>query len=213
LADVGRRKVDIASANVERISGGRVGVSTIPGNVTFRATAVHLLDCDFVFSCTDTHGSRAVVNQLAYQYLLPAIDMGIRIDAAGGRVTSMAGRTQMLAPGLACLQCQNLLDPEEVRRDLMTSAERIADPYIVGAPQPQPAVISLNATVASLSVTMFLAAVTGMPISARRLNYRIGESIVKPVEVQPTPNCVVCSSSRGALAKGDSWPMLAREML
>ena len=125
--------------------------------------AEEIADTDFVFCCTDSHGSRAVLNQTAYQYLVPAIDMGVAIITQKGQITDIAGRSQMLAPGLGCLMCGDLLNPEAIRVDLLTDFERAADPYIVGAHEPAPAVISVNATISSISVTMFLAAVTGIP--------------------------------------------------
>ena len=210
LKDVSRPKVDVAADMVRRISTGKVDAIPVVANVLDDNGIAPLLDLDFVFCCTDSHGSRASLNQLAYQFLLPVIDVGVRIDASDGRVRSMSGRIQMLAPGLACLQCQRLLDPEEVRRDLLSDEERFRDPYIVGGTEPQPAVISLNGTVSSLGITMFLSAVAGVPAPARRLNYRIMEGIIKPAVSAPDPNCVVCSSSRGALAKGMSWPLLLR---
>lgn len=208
--DVGRLKVEAAAEYLRGITGGRTEIEAVAGNVVDYDVGAGLLAADFVFGCTDTHGSRAVINQLAYQHLLPAIDMGLRIDARNGRITGMAGRVQMLAPGLACLQCQSLLDPEAVRRDLLTEAARRADPYIVGQATPEPAVISLNSVVSSLAVTMFLAAVTGFPAAARRLNYRIAEGSVRPVSPTPHPACIVCSSERGAVARGDAWPMFWR---
>ncbi len=55
------------------------------------------------------------------------------------------GRVQLLSPGLACLTCGGLLDGNEVRRDMMSEGERKQDPYLVGAREPAPSVISLNA--------------------------------------------------------------------
>lgn len=208
--DVGRPKADVAAALVLRSGAGTTAAVPIRGSVLEPEAGRRLLECDFVFCCTDNHGSRAVLNQLAYQYLLPTIDMGIRIDAEQGRVKSMAGRVQMLAPTLSCLQCNGFLDPEMVRRDLMSDAERAADRYIIGDPQPQPAVVSLNSTVSSLGVTMFLSAVTGFPMKARHQNYLIGEGTVRGVATDPLNGCIVCSSTRGALAKGEAWPMLWR---
>lgn len=205
-SDVGTRKVDVARRLVERISS-RIKVNAVPGSVLKANFARALLDCDLIFSCTDTHGSRALLNQLAYQYLVPAIDTGVRIDARDGRIISMAGRVQMLAPGLPCLVCGNLLDPEEVRRDFLSDEQRKADPYITGHRVPQPAVISLNGTVASLAVTMFLSAVVGLPSQGRHLIYLVGESVVRRIGGTPARNCIVCSP-RGALARADDWEMI-----
>lgn len=207
LGDVGHAKVDVAAAALGRSGPGRSTVFPIRGSVLDASSASQLLSCDFIFCCTDNAGSRMIINQLAYQYLLPVIDMGIRIDASEGRIKAMAGRVQMLAPTLSCLQCHGFLDPEMVRRDLMNDVDRAADRYIVGEAEPQPAVVSLNSTVSSLAVTMFLAVVAGFPMRVRHQNYIVSEGTVRGVATPPLHNCIVCSSSRGALAKGDSWPM------
>ncbi len=203
--DVGRAKVDVIAHQILRISP-RTKVTSIRGSALRKPDATPLLTVDFIICCTDTHGSRAVINQIAYQYLIPVIDVGVRIDAPAGQVKSVSGRVQMLAPGLACLVCQGLLDSEAVRRDLLSEEERRRDPYIVGAVEPQPSVISLNGTVSSLAVTMFLAATLGLPLQARHQIYLADRGVVRAVESSPLPDCVVCSL-RGSLARGDLWTL------
>jgi hypothetical protein len=105
--------------------------------------------------------------------------------------------------------CGNLLDPEEIRRDLLTDFERKADPYIIGHPEPAPSVISLNSTIASLAITMFLNTALGLPGSARFINYDAINGVCRPAFCDPHPACIVCSPS-GALARGDEWPLPAR---
>lgn len=209
-SDVGRLKVDVARDHIRRIGGGATKVSTLGEDVVTSRTGSKLLNCDVVFGCTDSHGSRAVINQLAYQHFLPAIDMGVRIDASDGVIQAMAGRVQMLCPGLPCLQCGSVLNSEAVRRELLSPEARRLDPYIVGEPEPQPAVISLNGTVASLAVTMFLSAFVGVPIHGRHLVYRVGKNEVRPVGGQSNPNCVVCSAVAGSFGQGSKWPMIWR---
>jgi molybdopterin/thiamine biosynthesis adenylyltransferase len=207
-SDVNAPKVHVASSLAMRINHS-AQVDTIVGSVLLSHVVEQLIDTDFVFCCTDSHGSRAVINQFAYQYLVPVIDMGVAIVAPKGQVCAIAGRTQMLAPGLGCLACGDLLNPEAVRVDLLTDFERAADPYIVGAHEPAPAVISLNATMASMAVTMFLSAVTGIPSRARLVNYNGMAGTTRSAKVSPHPTCYACSS-RGALARGDEWPLPAR---
>jgi hypothetical protein len=168
-----------------------------------------LLDTDIFFLCTDSHGSRAVAAQLAYQFLLPGLDVGVAIHAPGGRVSHVAGRVQMLAPGLPCLVCSSVLDAEAVRRDLLSDEARVADPYIVGEKVVQPAVISVNGVASSLAVTMFLSAVTGIPVAARHQRLRLETGVVAAVDCVPLATCPICSHN-GALARGDSWPMPGR---
>jgi molybdopterin/thiamine biosynthesis adenylyltransferase/proteasome lid subunit RPN8/RPN11 len=206
--DVSKPKIEVASAHAKRINPD-VEIEVNPGSVLLANVAEELVDTDFVFCCTDSQGSRAVLNQLAYQYLVPVIDIGVAVVANNGKVSHIAGRTQMLSPGLGCLVCGELLNPEAVRVDLLTEYERSADPYIIGAQEPAPAVISINSTTASLAVTMFLSAAIGIPSRARLINYNGITGITRAAEIKPHPSCVVCSVP-GALARANEWPLPAR---
>jgi len=206
--DISKPKVETAATLAKRINPS-AEITPLRGSVLLARVAEQLADTDFIFSCTDSHGSRAVLNQFAYQYLVPVIDMGVAVVAAKGKILNIAGRTQMLAPGLGCLICGDLLNPEAVRTDLLTEYERASDPYIIGVHEPAPAVISLNATVASMAVTMFLSATVGIPSKARLINYNGITGMARPAESSRHPNCVACSM-RGALARANEWPLPAR---
>jgi len=207
-SDVGRPKVDVAGDAILRIAP-TAEIQRVQGNVVRAHTALTLTEADFLFGCTDSHGSRAVMQQVAYQYLIPCIDMGSTITTAEGTLSGVFGRVQLLAPGLACFTCSGLLDSEEVRRDLMSPFERRLDPYISGERIPAPAVISINGTVSSLALTMFMAVVTGIPSDARYLLYNALKSTLRNVRVTPMNNCYICSRA-GALARGNSVPLYAR---
>jgi molybdopterin-synthase adenylyltransferase len=115
----------------------------------------------------------------------------------------------MLAPGLPCLACTGALDGDQIRREMMSPDQRAADPYIVGAHEPQPAVMSLNSTVSSLAATMFMAAVTAVPAHARFQLYDGVRGTVRPTSANVHDRCIVCSRE-GAFAKGLSWPLPVR---
>jgi molybdopterin/thiamine biosynthesis adenylyltransferase len=207
--DVGKAKVEIAARYIRCVAEDS-NIQCVKGDIMQSKTARHLIDADIFFGCTDSHGSRAVLNQVAYQYMIPCIDMGVTLVAKMGSIAHVYGRIQLLSPGQGCLTCSNLLDPNEVRRDMMTAFERQADPYIQGDREQAPAVMSLNATVASLAVTMLIAIVTDVPVSARYLLYNALSSSLRPVRAAPDADCFVCSRA-GAFARGDSWPLFARE--
>lgn len=207
--DVGRRKIDVATDMIMKIAPD-AQIARIEGDVTRTRYARELRAVDFIFSCTDSHGSRAVIQQIAYQYLIPCINMGSIITAHDGRITGIHGQIQALAPGLACFTCCGLLDAEEVRRDMMNEEERLQDVYIQGAHEPAPAVISINGTVTSLAMTMFLAMVVGVPSAGRHLLYNARTPSLKTVSFNRTPNCYICSA-QGALAKGDLQPLFTRD--
>lgn len=209
FSDVGSLKVEVAARYIRNFSK-EAFVKCVKGDIMTIQTARELLNADLIFACTDSHGSRSVLQQVSYQYLIPCIDMGVTITVDKGRISHIYGRVQLLAPGLACLTCDDLLDPNEVRRDMLTEFERQADPYIQGVREPAPAVMSLNGTVSSLAVTMFLAVTTGIPLKGRHVLYNAKLPSLRSARGEPKTDCYVCSRS-GSYARGDSWPLFARE--
>ena len=207
-SDIGRPKVDVANEMISLVNSS-ASVLALRSDVRDSSTARRILDADVFFACTDSQGSRAVLAQLAYQYWLPGFDIGVAIHVEHGSVTHVSGRVQMLAPSLPCLLCGGVLDPETVRQDLLSDRARALDQYIVGAPTPQPAVISINSTASSLAVTMFLSATVGVPFAARHVRLRLESGVTSRVEVTAHPECPVCSV-HGMLGRGDSWPFPGR---
>jgi molybdopterin/thiamine biosynthesis adenylyltransferase len=206
--DIGLRKVEVATRLIHAIDDAIV-VQAIAGDIRDAPTLRNLLDVDFFFCSTDSDGSRAVINQFAYQYLIPGIDMGVVIQVEEGNIGQIAGRVQMLSGGLPCLVCAEVLNSEAVRRDLLSEVARKLDPYIPGEGIAQPAVISINGIAASWAVTMFLAAVVGVPLSTRYLRLRMERGVSSPIGLAPNPSCYVCSAA-GAFVRGDSWPTPGR---
>jgi len=208
--DLGRPKVLVARRSIRRATP-EAQVRAVRGDILDRKVGLQLTDVDFIFCCTDTHGSRYAVNQLAYQYFVPCIDMGVVISVHDGKVTHFDGRVQMLAPGLACLVCRDgILSPNHIRWDLAGEAQRQADPYFLSQVGiKQPSVISLNSTVASLAVTMFLAAVAGVPSNTRSQVLRGVPGDVRRLDTEPTAGCINCSDE-GFLGKGDTCPLPTR---
>lgn len=207
--DVGLPKVEIAKRLLMHFTPQAL-VTALTANVVYASAARPLADVDLIFGCTDSHGSRSVLQQVAYQYLIPCIDIGSTIVAKDGKIEGIYGRVQLLGPDHPCLWCTNLLSSEEVRRDLMNEFERKADPYVQGAHEPAPAVISLNGTVVSLAVTMLLGLVSPAPIEARHLIYNARTSSLRAVRGVAQPDCFICSRS-GAFGRGDSQPLFARQ--
>jgi molybdopterin-synthase adenylyltransferase len=208
-ADLGKPKVEIAARYIRALSPNAL-VNPIIGDVIKTAVAKRLVDSDVIFACTDSHGSRAIVQQMAYQYYIPCIDTGTTINVQDGVVSHIYGRVELLSPGLPCLHCSHLLDSRQIRVDMMSAYERKQDPYVVGAHEPAPAVVSINGTVASMAVNMFLGLVTAIPLDARYVLVDfVGAKLRTPRHARE-PNCFICSGV-GALGKGDSWPLMGRE--
>jgi len=207
--DIGESKVTIAKRAILAYAPAAT-VTAVQGDIIRSTIAKELFEVDVIFGCTDSHGSRAILQQVSYQYLIPCIDMGTTIIAKDAEVTGIFGRVQLLTPGRACFTCSGLLNSEEVRRDMLTAYERQLDPYIQGVREPAPAVISLNSTVASMAVTMFMALVTGLPVPGRYVNYNAKTFSVRAVDAASDPECYICSR-RGVRGRGDSAELFARK--
>jgi hypothetical protein len=91
----------------------------------------------------------------------------------------------------------------------MSPEERKRDPYFTGAGEPQPAVVTINSVIASLATNMFLGAVTDVPAQARFQIYNGIEGTVRSISARRESACIVCSE-RGAVGRGDSWPLPGR---
>jgi len=203
-SDIGRPKVKIARRMIKHLIPN-AEVKAKQGDVLDKAVGRLVTDVDFVFCCTDSHGSRHFINQLVYQYFIPCIDMGVVIKVQDGRVTHFGGRVQMLAPGIGCLVCTDgILSSDEIRIDLSNEEQRRADPYFLGRVNiKQPSVISLNSSAASAAVTMFLAAVAGIPTDSRSQFLRGIPGTVRTLQDTPRHGCVNCATDayygKGAL--------------
>jgi len=205
-ADIGRPKVEVAERTI-RLIAPDAEVLAMRGDVLDLKTSRVLTSCDLVFCCTDTPGSRLVLNRLAYQYFVPVIDMGSEIICDTGNVARIAGRVRLLSPGMGCLVCSNALDWLAVNRDLCGEAHRAAAVYGADKSVPQPAVVSLNSVSASLAVGMFLGIVTGLPMRARYQLYDAVRGIVRDAIPAREEKCVCCQSHFGM---GDSVPLPSR---
>jgi molybdopterin-synthase adenylyltransferase len=171
---------------------------------------------DLIFACTDNHWSRAVLNRFAHQYLVPTVDMGIRLDARTGEVSAVGGQVTLVGAGLSCLRCSRLIDPERVRVESLPEAERhdlMREGYIQGMDDPEPSIISLNTTVAGMAVTagvsLFTKLLGGPP--PLQLRYDAQRGSVFAVEPRHDPGCDVCSDSDGVKGLGDLQPVTAYE--
>lgn len=206
--DVGQPKVEVAARTISAVNPAAM-IRLLQRDVVEADVAPALIGLDFIFLCTDSHASRAVVNQLAYQHLVPVIDMGVSITVGAQGVTHITGRVQMLSPELPCLVCTEALNSEQIRQEMMTPEQRAADPYVSGVHEPQPAVVSINSTMASLAVTMFIAATTPVPGSARFQYYDGVRGTVRPATANKHATCIACSSS-GALSQSVAWSLPLR---
>lgn len=123
--------------------------------------ALNLRDRDIIFLCTDDHWGRAVVNQVCYQYLIPTINMGVRIDSRDNRIAAGVVSVDVLRPDKACLWCKKAIDPDRIAAEALPVAERASrGRYVQGLDTKAPMVVPFTTLAASMAMTYFLQMVT-----------------------------------------------------
>jgi len=161
-AYLGKPKVFVLASAIARMGLGQ-DVLPLPFNLITRRAIREVAACDVVFGCTDGAEARHVLNRLATFYLMPYIDVGVRLDADGsGGISNITGAVHYLQPGGSSLLSRGVytieqVEAEELRRtNLETYRARRNEGYIRGLDENRPGVINVNMFFASLAVYEFL---------------------------------------------------------
>jgi hypothetical protein len=117
-----------------------------------------------VFGCVDSLAARNILGRIARHYLLPYIDVGVKLEALDdGTINQVAGAIHFVRPdGLDLLDrgvfSIEALEAEELlRANPADYLERRDRGYVRGVVVDRPAVISVNMLFASLAVNEALA--------------------------------------------------------
>ena len=196
-----------------------VRISSVKDSVNNAQVALILRDADVIFCCTDNLLSRIVLNRMAFQYLIPLIDMGIDIQCnEQGKITTAGGRVMVILPDGPCLECLGILNSEMIQQEMrqIEEGQRARRSYISGATVEAPSVISLNGVIASLAVTAFLSLLTGFESQKDPDTYqvyRVLKGDVRLATMTPTNACTLCKEVK-SLGDGVNLPcdMSRKEM-
>lgn len=199
----GTPKVEIG----ERIvwdSDPTIKVVKIPDSLVSEQGFAAVIAADYVLGCLDSEGARLVLTELCAAYSKPYFDFASDILPAdqltyGGRVCSAWD-------GRGCLVCHGEIDVAEAQEELSGPEGRRLREAIYGLDQALlgrsgPSVVSINGVVASLGVTEFMVAVTGLRGPQQLLKYYGNTGKVTVSADRPMPDCYYCARIRGL---GDS---------
>lgn len=209
-ADVGRSKVDVLGSAVQGVNPG-LTVRAVTASV-IDVDPLVFADVDVVVCATDGHGSRALLTELAQQYLLPVVDLGVDVIPTKDAVQA-GGQIRVLRPGRGCLHCAGMLDPALVREEYLTDAQRAEEErrgYLRGVRAPAPAVIALNGVVASLACLEVCQLIAGFLGGASdRVLYRAHRRAVTTASISSQSECYACGDN-GLLGLGDGRDLPVR---
>jgi hypothetical protein len=193
------KKVDLLEGHLRAIRP-ETRIRPIPMNVILEDAAASLLDRDVIFLCTDDHWGRSVVNQIAYQYIVPTINVGMSIRTRDDRITDAVGVLDVLRPDLPCLWCRQFLRAGRIAAESMPREERDArqrEGYVEGL-ETAPSVVSVTTTLSGMAVTQFLQLLTdfmGPAGEIARLNYNIMDGTVRRGSSTILNGCI-CTKAR-----------------
>lgn len=158
-----RPKVHVAARAVQAMGLG-THVETHVNSLFDAETVKAVASCDVVFGCMDSVDGRYLLNKLASFYVLPYIDLGVKLEADGhGGVDQVAASIHFVKPGGSSLLSRNVFSLEQVRAaglrrtDPARYEQEIEEGYIRGVQEDRPAVVQLNSLIASLAVNELLA--------------------------------------------------------
>ncbi|HZS04819.1 MAG TPA: ThiF family adenylyltransferase [Blastocatellia bacterium] len=176
------------------------------GDIRQEKVAFELRGCDLVFGCVDNRDwPRLVLTEVAYQYLIPYIDLGTEVGAG---VQSLDARVSYVAPGRPCLICSGIVSQQRVTLEGMEPDEQariLAMGYSGEIPMGAPAVMDLNMRAASFG--MLVLRHLAQPFLDTPLPIHIKEALtnfsIRRVIHRSKPDCHICGVD-GRTGVGDA---------
>jgi hypothetical protein len=211
------QKVRVAR-RIARRGNPSITFEGIVGDVADDEVARRITDCDFICLAADTMLARDVVNQIAYQYLIPTLQVGSKvvIDKNTGNVLDVFGVVRTLGTAGGCLSCGDLIDPVRLSDESLGDPVQIANQRYVDDPEVHaPSVITLNAMASGWAANDLMQYMVGL--GRPRAGFRILRTMpvndrsphVTVQEATPDPTCYTCGSD-GVRACGDGRDLPTR---
>lgn len=150
----GQYKAEIVSDNIQKIEP-RSTIKQITKDVILQEVLDRLKNCDVVFSCTDRHAPRSVLNELAYQFFIPVIDLGVGIDTTNEKIIGGSVRISLSSPSMPCLYCTGVISSEQILVESLGEQDRRSrqqQGYIPDMEDDVPSVIVFTTMAASYAV-------------------------------------------------------------
>jgi hypothetical protein len=212
-------KVALAT-RIVRHANRHATATAVVGDVADDRTARTLTGCDFIFLAADTMLARDVVNQLAYQYLIPTLQVGSKVivDPKSKAVTDVYGVVRSLGSAAGCLRCNGLINVARLTEEAVATEQQRRNQRYVDDPEiTAPSVITINAMSAGWAVNDFMHYATGLgrpSTGFRILRTRPARDGMPQLTVQ-TPDhddsCHVCGNwMHSALGRGDTVDLPTR---
>jgi hypothetical protein len=214
-----RHKVRVAR-RIARRANHAVIIEDVVGDVADEKTAQLITDCDFIFLAADSMLARDVVNQIAYQFLIPTLQVGSKVvvDSETGEVRDIFSAVRSLGTQRGCLRCNDLIDLHRLGEESVGDPNQVRNQRYVDEPEVHaPSVITLNALGIGWAANAFMQYMVGLRELAtgfqilRTTPVVAGHPYVTAQDPDINPDCHVCGyQPYSALGRGDQHELPTR---
>lgn len=153
-------KVVVMEREIKKVGFGSNTIC-LPLHVTNKDVVKSLAECDVIISCVDSSEARHILNLISTLYLIPLLDLGVKIDVAhDGTITGIFGSVHYIKPGGSSLLSRGQYNMESVRAEGIRRVDKeefLRNQYLSQVGESSPAVISINMQVASTAINELLA--------------------------------------------------------
>ena len=155
-----RYKVDVVKRHATSINP-KATVLACKSDVHDKEMESVLVLSDWIIVATDNHASRLKVQELSVQYFVPLLSLGVNITVKENKIEDMSGEVITARVGdYLCLHCLNRINPIKVaseRHPDQTIREALVQRgYVSGMDIKEPAVKTLNTTLATMGVEVLI---------------------------------------------------------
>ncbi len=195
----GTLKVDLCERVAHAIDPS-IEVEKVADSLVSEKAFRAIINATHVISCVDNDGVRLVSTELCAAYAKPYFELAS--DVMPGENPQYGGRVCVSWDGNGCPVCLGVLDLKEANAllagpDAQRDEERIYGVHRIFLGETGPSVVSINGVIASIAVTEFMAAVTGMRLPFRLINHYAHLGRTTTSRDEPNPDCYYCKQIRG----------------
>ncbi len=122
-AKIHNPKVLVALKHVQAIDPS-ITVEALLGRLPQKEIVDAVVTADVVLGCTDQQHSRLALSDLAFRYLVPAIDCGVVLEGKDGNITGQVAQFVRFLAADPCALCREMITPERIKQELMSEEEK-----------------------------------------------------------------------------------------
>ena len=153
-------KVDVVKRHLMSINP-RATVRAYKSDIYEKAIEGVVALSDWMIVATDNHSSRFRAQQLAVQYFVPLISVGVNITVKDNKIEDMSGEVITARVGDSlCLSCLQRINPTKVASerhpDQGIREALVKRGYVMGQEVKEPAVKTLNTFLATMAVEVLI---------------------------------------------------------